>query len=196
MTRKRTSLIAAASGVALAILSFNVSAANVVLSDSSLLGFSDVGGSGGGDLDLITDIAGDPGVQYDITWVDRPGYTDIAIGKYNPTEVGIGDTWQMTLKNLDPTYPTFARLYMQVDGWSYFQGGGVWLSAGGGQATISIDNPATSLVNAIGVKLGTDDWTGRPTGSSVSVQVIPEPSTAALVGIGSMLLLAWRRRQQ
>lgn len=196
MMRRRISLIAVASGLFFAISSFNASAAgNVVLSDSSLLDFADVGGSGGGDLDLITDIPGDPGVQYDITWVDRPGYTDIAIGKYSPTEIGIGDRWQLSLRNLDPSYQTFARLYMQVDGWVYYQGDAVWLSAGGGEATISILNPATSVVNAMGIKIGTDDWTGRPTGSSVSVQVIPEPSSAALVGIGSMLVLTLRRNR-
>lgn len=170
------------------------SAGTVVLSDSSLLGFSDVGGSGGGDLHAITDIAGDPGVQFDFTLVDRAGYTDIAIGKYSPTELGFFDTWEVTLKNLDPLYPTYARLYSQVDGWSYSQGAGMWLAANGGTGTISHVIPATSVVNAIGIKLGTDDWTGRPTGSTISVQVIvPEPSTLVMLALGGLFLARKRR---
>ena len=193
MKLNRPSLIAAGV-VSAGIFSLNVSAATKVLSDSSLLGFSDLGGTAASTLDSTTDISGNPGVQYDITWANQAGYTDIAIGKYSPTEIGIGDTWEMVVKNLDPTYPTLARLYMQVDGWSYYQGPGVWVAPGGGTATISIVNPATSVVNALGMKIGTDTWTGRPDGSSVSIQVIPEPSAAALLGIGTMILLGLRSR--
>jgi len=194
MILKKLSMIVAAAVVSVAMLSLNASAATVVLPDSSLLGLSDVGGSAASTLDAITDIGGDPGVQYDITWADQASYTDIAIGKYSPTEIGLGDTWLLTLKNLDPDYPTLARLYMQVDGWAYNQGDGVWIAAGGTE-TISIPNPATTVVNALGIKVGTDTWTGRPNGSSVSVQVIPEPSMMALVGSGSMLLVLWRKRR-
>ena len=163
------------------------SAATVVLSDSSLLTLSDVGGTAASTLDAVIDIAGDPGVQYDITFADQAGWVDIAIGKYSPTEVGIGDTWEQTFKNLDPDYPTYARLYMQVDGWVYHQGDGLWINPGE-TGTVSILNPATSIVNALGIKFGTDTWTGRPDGSSVSMQVVPEPATLMLLGLGGMLL--------
>ena len=194
MKRNRLFIIAAIGVVSFAMFASSVSADTIVLTDATLLGLADVGGSGGGDLDLIVDTPGDPGVQYVITWVDKAGYTDIAIGKYSPTEVGIGDTWELEVKNLDPTYPTFARLYMQVDGWVYHQGPGVWLAAGGGTETINIVNPATTVVNALGIKLGTDDWTGRPTGSTVVVEIVPEPSLMALLGIGSLLMVLRRKR--
>lgn len=163
------------------------SAAIVELSDSSLLSLSDVGGTAASTLDAVTDIPGDPGVQFDITFADQAGWVDIAIGKYSPTEVAIGDTWEQTFLNLDPTYPVYVRLYMQVDGWVYNQGAGIWIDPGD-TATVSILNPATSIVNALGIKVGTDDWTNRPAGSSTSIQAIPEPITLVLLGLGGLVI--------
>lgn len=161
----------------------SVSADTIMLSDATLLMFADMGGTAASTLDSTIDIPGDPAVEYNITWANQAGYTEIALGIYNPTEVGVGDTWELEVQNLDPTYPTFVRQYMQVDGWSYHQGAGVWLGANGGTYTISIANPATSVVNALGIKIGTDDWTGRPHGSSIAVRVVPEPASLSLVGL-------------
>jgi len=163
------------------------SAAIVELQDVTLLAFTDIGGTGASTLDLITDIAGDPGVQYDFTWANRVGTTDIVIGQDNPTEIGIGDIVSMQIKNLDPLYSTLAKIYMEVDGWNPYEGLGVWIAAGGTE-TLTMANPATTATNRFGIKLGTGTWTGRPDGSSSSVQIIPEPATMVLLGLGSLIL--------
>ena len=196
MMRTRRSMIIAAAGVSTALLLCSASADVIVLSDATLLAFGDVGGTAASTLDDTVDIAGDPGVQYGITWANQPGWTDIALGQYSPSGIGLGDTVQATVKNLDPVFPTYARIYMQVDsGWSYSQGTGFWIPAGGAEQVLTHVNPATSEVKAVGIKIGTDGWTERPPGSSVTVQVVPEPSALVLLGIGSALLALWRRRR-
>ena len=165
------------------------SAATVVLSDSDLQSFVDFGWNQS-TLDAITDIPGDPGTQYDVTLGATGGWSDIAIGIYSGDGVNIGDTWEQTFYNPD-AYPTAVYLFMQVDGWVYNQGPGAWVNPGA-TATISIVNPATTGIDAMGIKIGSDAWTGRPDGSSLAIQVIPEPATLMLLGLGGMLL---RRRR-
>ena len=175
------------------------SAAVVVVGDSALLSFEDKGGTATSTLDLVTDIAGNPGVQYDITFgVPSSGtWADIALAKYSPTELAFGDTWEMTLKNVDSTWLN-VKLYVQVNsGWNYHQGSSLNIAAGNeGTVSLYIDPAWVSDggIKSIGIKVGTDsNWMNRPDGSPASIQVVPEPATLALLGLGGLVMRRKKR---
>ena len=164
----------------------NASAAIIEFSDSTLLTIT-VGGTEDSTLDLITDIAGDPGVQFDFTFAAGTGWKDIALAKYSPP-VAIGDTWTAEVKNVsaDGLYVTVYPFF-QVDGWTYNQGTGVNL-AYGATTVLTMLNPATTSTDSVGIKVGTNDWMGRVDGGSAAIQVIPEPATMLLLGLGGIFL--------
>ncbi len=173
--------------IILLVLGFacNASALIVSQSDATLQSFTDLGWTGSS-LTGISDIAGDPGTQYDASWAATGGWADLKVGANITGGIGLGDTWTQDFYN--PTaYPIFVALFMRVDGWNFNQAGDTWVNPGT-TATISMLNPAVTNVDSIGINMGTDIWTGRPDGSSGSIQVTPEPTTMLLLGLGGILL--------
>lgn len=176
-------------------LAFSASAALIEFSDSALLTMT-TGSSEDSTLDLVTDIAGDPGVQFDFTFDDESGWQDIAIAKYSPP-VAMGDTWTAKVKNVsaDGKYIT-VYAFFQVDGWKYRQGATGYNLAYGDEVILTMVNPATTSTDSVGIKVGTNDWMGREIGGSAAIQVlptVPEPATLALLGLGGLLM---RRKQR
>jgi len=66
----------------------------------------------------------------------------------------------------------------------------VWIGAGS-TATVSQVFAAATAINGVGIQVGTSPGMGdnRPgNGLSSSIQVIPEPATMLLLGLGGLLL--------
>ena len=91
----------------------------------------------------------------------------------------------------DGNYITVYPFY-QVDSWTYYQGTGFNV-AFGDTVTLTMVNPAVSVTSSVGIKVGTNDWMGRADGGSASIQVIPEPASLALLGLGSVVLMRRKR---
>lgn len=193
MMRTRTSMIMAAVGVSVAMLLCSASADTIVLTDATLLTFAP---GSSGTLDGLTDIAGDPGVQIDFTFPvpSTPGaWAQAAFVLSPPAEIGLGDTWEMKIKNTDSDTLAF-KMWMKVDSsWSYSEVSSGWVSAGD-TVTLSKPNPATTDVKQIGLTVGTQGWIGRPDGSAATMQIVPEPSVVALLGMGALLMVLRRKR--
>ncbi len=165
----------------------------VTLSDSVLQGFVDFGWNSN-TLNSISDIAGDPGTAYNVT-LTGDAWTDGAIGAYNSAGLNPGDQWELEVFNPDG-YQTFVQLFLQVDGWAYTKdadSGEGWVGAGATQTFVFDIDAGISVIDAAGIKIGTDDWTGRPSGSTFDVHVVPEPATLILLALGGM---AVRRRRR
>jgi len=167
----------------------SASAATVELTDSTLLTFIDLGMAGGGSLDSVTDIAGDPGVQYNLTFGASTGATSVGFGILTNPGFGLTDTWEACIKNTDSSYSTAIALFGWQDGFSWI--GPVWIWHGAGQfQKHSLTFSATSSIDGIGIMVLTDPpITGRPgSGLSSSIQVITEPTISLLAPNGGDVL--------
>lgn len=175
-------------------LACDASAATVELPDSTLAMFVK-SGSDTGTLDAITDIAGDPGTQFDFTFEDNgTAWTQAPFSLMSPTDIGLGDTWSITVKNTD-AYQLALKIWVKVDSsWTYSETSGGWLGVGETK-TVEMLNPATTEIRQLGITVGTQGWTNRPAGSSASMQilsVVPEPSSLVMFALGGLLLLRKR----
>lgn len=164
----------------------------VTLSDSTLQGFVDFGWNSN-TLNAINDIAGDPGTAYNVTLTGE-GWTDIAIGAYNSGGLSAGDQWEIAIHNPD-AYQTYIQLFLQVDGWVYTidsDSAEGWVAAGATSTLVFDIDAGITNIDAVGIKIGTDSWTERPSGSTFDVNIVPDPATMILLGLGG---LAVRRRR-
>ncbi len=151
----------------------------VTLTDAVLQAFVDFDWNDN-TFNSITDIPGDPGTVYNIT-LFGDNWTDIAFGVYNSAGLNPGDQWELEVYNPD-AYQTFVQLFIQVDGWVYTTDADSaegWVDAGAAKTFVFDLDPGISIIDAVGLKVGTDGWTGRPSGSSLDVHVVGGQGTQA-----------------
>jgi hypothetical protein len=139
----------------------------------------------------VSDVPGDPGTAFTVT-LTGDGWTDVAAGINDSGGLAGGDVWELTVHNPDD-YSTFVQPFLQVDGWVWTVYADGWVNAGETTTFVSSLDPGIAVVDRVGIKIGSDAWTGRPSGSTFDVHVIPEPTTIALLGLGGLALL--RRRK-
>jgi hypothetical protein len=171
-------------------LAGTASAATVVLPDSTLQSFADL--LWNTNTVVVSDIAGDPGTAFTVT-LGGDGWTDVAAGVNDSAGLAGGDVWELTVYNPDD-YSTFVQPFLQVDGWQWTVYTDGWVSAGETVTFVSPLDPGIALIDRVGIKIGSDAWTGRPSGSTFDVHVVPEPATFLLLGLGAMMLKKRCRR--
>jgi hypothetical protein len=165
------------------------SAAAVELPDSVLQSFADL--QWNDNTIEVSDIAGNPGTAFTVT-LTGAGWTDVAAGIDDGGGLTGGDVWELTVHNPDD-YSTFVQPFLQVDGWVWTVYVDGWVNAGETMTFASPLDPGIAVIDRMGIKIGTDSWTGRPSGSTFGVHVIPEPATFLLLGLGGVML---RRRKR
>jgi hypothetical protein len=179
----------------------NVSAAVVTLSDATLMQFTDQAWVQGCTLNSMDDIAGNPGVQYNMTWAGFSPYGEsyclLALSGQALTDSGVlGNTWSIQFDNPDtggyydlaPKNATLAYFSPTLDDW-IFAGHTAWFYNYLEPMTFTFAIPANATM--IGMKLSSSDWATHPT--SARVQVVPEPATLILLGLGGLSMLRRKR---
>ncbi len=179
--------------------------------------------NGTGVLNSRTDIAGDPGAEFNITFTGADGtWQNIQIGDNFdlPTDnaglnvAGIGslsasDSYVMTIRNPNTSGAFMANIYMNT-GWTdppynevnnYYEATWTWVLPGQ-SVTLSLDlsgvtnlNHVTDIGFQIGTHMGSGDY-AMPSGTAFDVQVVPIPAAGWLFGTGLIGLIGLRRKKR
>jgi hypothetical protein len=168
----------------------------------------------GSTFDGTADLAGDPGTQLQMTMAPHPNiyagpgttswsqidtryYTNVA----GSNGIGAGDDWSIEIHN-PMNYWVTLEMWVDHSGYSgYVRGLGV-----GGQGNIGPGATETFSVPAIpgppdrmALLIDVPNW-GYPNGGATSsyplnLNIIPEPTTLALLGAGGVALVRSRRKR-
>jgi hypothetical protein len=168
--------------LAASLVAGNASAAVVQLTDAALMSFAD---GGTGTLASIVDIAGNPGVQYNVTWPTSTSNTFLTLYGSPLTNSGVlGNTWSIKLDNPDTGGMSdgagkWARLAnysynptLEEYAWSYGAISYMW--NWDAPLTLTLDIPVNTSV--IGLQVGR--LAADPEPSARSFQVVSEPVPA------------------
>ena len=195
--------------IASMVLVSSVSEAALIVTDADWANSVFVDSDGvGGSLDAVTDIAGDPGYQFTATAVASPGdplgvgATGVAGYVAFATDIADvpGQVWEVQVFN-PGTVDMWTQPIAWVDGLpdpviGPFNTGGP-LTVGRFETQV-FDLSSFTTINKVGFRqYGADPAAGAAAGLTTSFtttfQVVPEPTSLALVGLGGMAMMFLHR---